>query len=530
MNFLRLQDPLLSVLFEDDDILAIDKPYGFNAHTNDSKIEHSEFIQDGLIEIYEKHLGKNLHIIHRLDQTTTGVMIFGKSVESAKKYAEFFFNRQVKKTYWFLTQHKSSKSEFLIDQQIIHKGRDLEAKTQLSLIKKWGPSELWKAQPFTGRNHQIRVHSQAAGIPILGDAKYGGSVFPFLCLHNHQIEFPNGIVITSKPPAYFENLELLSDLVLTKALFEVDRRQRLFPLKSDSDQCVRLVHNRNNSNDPGFTMDRFGKILLLNWYKDQWGPNETQKFQFFCKTMNQPLIVRWMSGKGKISEQISILPGEHVELVSPWMVKENQTQYEIRPDSIASMGLFLDQRLQRNWVRTSAKNKKVLSLFSFTGAFALAAALGEAEQVTCVETSKGALNWGKTNFELNGLDPNALISLCRDSLTYLEQCKSKGTKYDLIICDAPSFMKREKGVFKIKTDLEGLLENCLSCLNSKGELLFSTHFDDFFIGDLQKTILKVQKKLGISDLIIDCILPGLDFELPDEKTNLKSFLIRVGST
>ena len=104
MNFLRLQDKLLSVLFENDDIIAIDKPYGFNAHTNDSKIEHSEFIQDGLIEIYEKQMGIKLHIIHRLDQTTTGVMIFGKSADSAKKYAEYFFNRLVKKTYLFITK------------------------------------------------------------------------------------------------------------------------------------------------------------------------------------------------------------------------------------------------------------------------------------------------------------------------------------------------------------------------------------------------------------------------------------------
>ena len=95
MKFLRLSDPLLSVLFENEDIIAIDKPYGFNAHTNDSKVEHSEFIQDGLIEIYEKQLQKKMHIIHRLDQTTTGVMIFGKSAESAKKYAEYFFNREV---------------------------------------------------------------------------------------------------------------------------------------------------------------------------------------------------------------------------------------------------------------------------------------------------------------------------------------------------------------------------------------------------------------------------------------------------
>lgn len=531
MNFLRLQDPLISVLFEDDDILAIDKPYGLNAHTNDSKIEHSDFVQDGLIEIYEKHLGTKLHIIHRLDQTTTGVMIFGKSAESAKKYAEFFFDRMVKKTYWFITQSKSAKSEFLIDKQIIHKGRELEAKTQLSILKKSSPFELWKAQPFTGRNHQIRIHAKTAGISILGDAKYDGHAFPFLCLHNHRIEFPNGIVITSKPPIYYENLLLLNDLTLTKAIFETDRRRRLFFSSMDSDQCIRLVHNRNNSNDPGFTVDQLGKNLLLTWHKPNWGPAELKKFQTFSNLMNRPIVIRVISDKNKISSQLSIFPEKPIDntepIMTPWIAKENQTQYELRPDSSASMGLFLDQRLQRNWLRTSAKNKKVLSLFSFNGTFALAAALGKADQVTCVDTSKGALNWGKKNIELNGLNPAGLISLCRDSLTFLDQCKSKGTKYDLIICDAPSFLKREKGVFKIKSDLEGLLENCLSCLNSKGELLFSTHFDEFFIGDIQKIILKVQKKMKLSDLTIDCILPALDFELADEKANLKSFILRL---
>ena len=164
MKFLRLQDHLLSVLFEDEDIVAINKPYGFNAHTNDSKIEHSEFIQDGLIEIYEKNRGKKLHIIHRLDQTTTGVMIFGKSVESAKKYAEFFFHRQVKKTYWFLTKSKSSQASFRIDEQIVHKGRELDAETQLTLLKKSPTYELWQANPFQGRNHQIRIHAKAANL------------------------------------------------------------------------------------------------------------------------------------------------------------------------------------------------------------------------------------------------------------------------------------------------------------------------------------------------------------------------------
>jgi 23S rRNA (cytosine1962-C5)-methyltransferase len=526
MKFLRLPDSLPSSLFENDDILAIDKPYGFNAHTNDSKIEHSEFIQDGLIEIYEKHIGKKLHIVHRLDQTTTGVMIFGKSVESAKKYAEFFFNRQVKKTYWFLTKSKSAKPSFLIDQEILHKGKELDAKTQLSLMEKSPSFELWKANPFTGRNHQIRIHAKAAGIPILGDIKYGGMAFPFLCLHNHQIEFPNGIVITSQPPIYFENTGLLEDATLTKALFETDRRLRLFSFFGDRDQCFRLVHNKNNSADPGFTIDQFGKVLVLSWYKDVWGDTELRKFTYFSTSMNKPIIVRLAD-----KTQIIIDPNKSPEgVTSPWIAKENLIQYEMRLDAGSAVGLFLNQRLQRNWLRNHSKQKSVLNLFSYTCGFSLAAALGGAAQVTSVDANKNALNWGRRNFELNGLETDRFTFLCRDNFTFLEQCRNKNTKFDVIISDTPSFMKREKKFFKIKTDLEAWLINCLTCLSPNGELLFSTTFDDFYIRDLEKTILQAQKTLKISNMEINCILPSLDFELPNEKTNLKSFLIRLTSS
>ncbi|MFZ3231207.1 MAG: class I SAM-dependent methyltransferase [Pseudobdellovibrio sp.] len=537
MNFLRLPDYLLTVLFEDDDIIAIDKPYGFNAHTNDSKIEHSEFIQDGLIEIFEKQLNKKLHIVHRLDQTTTGVMIFGKSVEAAKKYAEYFFNRQVKKTYWFITKNEFTKENFLIDQPIIHKAKELDAKTQLTLLNKTKDLSLWKANPFTGRNHQIRIHAKAANISILGDPKYGGAAFPFLCLHNYEIEFPNGIIINSRPPLYFENLNLLDDQVIAKIVFETDRRLRLFSESLNSNQSFRLVHNKNNSNEPGFTIDQFGQNIIVGWYKENWSESEVRKFSYYATILSKPVIVRLMFDKGKSvldKNQFIFFPENSLEkpndskMPTHWVASESKTNYEIRTDSGQSVGLFLNQRLQRNWVLNNSKNKTVLNLFAHTGGFSLAAALGQASQITSIESNKNNLNWAKRNFELNNLDGNNYKFLFRDSITFLEQSRSKSSKYDLIICDTPSFFRREKGIFKIETGLEKFLENCLTCLSKNGELLFSTNFDGFFIDDVRKTVLKAQASLKITKLEVNCVLPSLDFELPDDKTNLKSFLIRLG--
>jgi 23S rRNA G2069 N7-methylase RlmK/C1962 C5-methylase RlmI len=502
MNFLRLPDTLLSTLFEDDDIIAIDKPYGFNAHTNDSKIEHSDFIQDGLIEMYEKQRGSKLHIIHRLDQTTTGVMIFGKSVESAKKYAEYFFNRQVKKTYLFITKYKSKKKSYSINQQIIHKAKELDAETDLQFFKKSENYELWQANPHTGRNHQIRIHSQAAGISILGDGKYDGHPFPFLCLHNHRIEFPNGIVLLSKPPAYFDDLSLLNDPILVQAFFEADRRERLFS-KAHENQSYRLGHK-----DSTFTIEQFGESIVLTWLRDNLPDSEAKKFTHFAKAKGKRLVIH----KAPKAETVC------------WVADENEVHSEIRSDSA---GLLLNQRLHRNWVLNHSENKSVLNLFASTCTYGVVAALGKAAQVTSVEANKNALNWGRKNFELNKLDTEAYKFLFRDSLTFLEQSLNKKATYDLIICEAPAFFRREKGIFKIDVGLQSLLENCLQCLSAKGELLFATSYDGLYIDDIRRAIVQAQKKLSLENLEINSILPALDFELPNEKPQLKSFLIRI---
>ena len=529
MKFIRLHDPLLTVLFEDDDIIAINKPYGFNAHTNDSKIEHSEFIQDGLIEIYEKQRHCKLHIIHRLDQTTTGVMIFGKSVESAKKYAEYFFNRQVKKTYLFVTKSKSIEKFILIDQMIVHKAKELDAKTELRFLSRSAGFELWQANPLTGRNHQIRIHAKAAGLSILGDDKYEGANFPFLCLHNQRIEFPNGIIITAAPPVYFENLDILSDTFLAQCLFQIDRRLRIYG--DQPQQSFRLIHNRNNPQIPGFTLDQLGPNLVLRWYFDHWTDVEQKRFKELSRFLKKPIIVRLLSAKSLSTKKNFMVNAESDTDSAPqsWLAIEGNLSFSVQSNSGAATGLLLNQRLHRRWLTDSVKNKSVLALFSSTGTTSAAAASGGAAEVTAIDSNKNNLNWSRQNFELNQLTGNSFLFYCRDSITFLQQALTKKTKYDVILCDAPSFYRREKGVFKIEQDLQLLLINSLQCLSDEGQILLSTTYDEFYIDTVRQIISKALSELKIK-AEINCILPSLDFELPNEKANLKSFLIQKLAT
>lgn len=528
MYFLRLKDPLMTVLFENDEIIAIDKPYGINAHTNDSKALHQDFIQDGLIEIYEKQLGIKLSIVHRLDQTTTGVIIFAKSQEAAKKYAEYFFLRQVQKTYVFITAEKSVKKEFKIDKIIIHKAKELESNTDFKFLKKNNLFEMWEASPHTGRNHQIRIHAEAAGIPLLGDTLYHGEDYPFLCLHNRKIEFPNGIVIESRLPVYFQNLELLGDQFLAKAFFEIDRRERLFHIEKNYSQSCRLIHNKFESEDMGYTLDLLGDYLVLHWFGDNWSEEIAKQFLKISKYFNKIIFVKLVNSGNEL-KQLIIGNAKDSELTvcKRWIFSEGPLRYEARTDSGKSIGFYPDQRMHRYWLLSHSKDKKVLNAFAYTCTLSLAAAFGGAQQVTSVEANKSSINWGRFHFEMNEVPLGDHLFYCRDSFSFLDQCISKNLKYDLMLCEVPSFYRGEKGIFKVEKDLETIIEKCLRCLSDHGEMLFSVSSSNIGIVEINDSFKKIQNKLDIKKLEIFSIHSGFDFELPGKKAFLKSFLIRT---
>lgn len=565
MKFLRLNEPLLKVLFEDDDIIAFDKPYGFNTHTNDSKVGQSDFIEDGLIEILEKQRGQRLHIIHRLDQTTTGVIIFGKSQESAKKYAGYFFDRKVRKTYWFITAKKTAVSEHVIDRPIIHKGKELEAKTELRFQKRSQSYELWEAKPFTGRNHQIRIHAQAAGISILGDPKYDGKEFVFLCLHNHRIEFPNDLVITSKPPVYFEDLSILDDHVLAKSYFEIDRRQRLFQLSlrdylsgtqvdspvsgcslkkaQETSHCLRWVHPYGSATQNDFALDQYGEVLFCHWGKETFNDKDHNRLAAIAQSFGKRMFVRhgkevheiedsfasnFAAGNSHQTESIgekSKRFEENPQSPKTWKAQENGISYELRVEGGAGIGLLLNQRLLRNWVLHNSEGRTVLNLFAQQGAYGLCAAAGKASEVTTVEANKGLLNWGKRNLELNPQAAGVIKSFCRDSFPFIKQAQAKGQKFDVITCEVPSFQRGEKGVFKIETDLPAFVKSCIQCLSEKGTLLLTTTAESLLAGDFRNLFLSLQRELKIS-IEVESVQASFDFELPYEKAPLKAFLVK----
>jgi 23S rRNA (cytosine1962-C5)-methyltransferase len=143
-------------------------------------------------------------------------------------------------------------------------------------------------------------------------------------------------------------------------------------------------------------------------------------------------------------------------------------------------GLFLDHRPTRLMVRNESDGKRVLNLFSYTGAFSVQAALGEAVRVDTVDMSHTYLTWAEKNMVENGFtDETSYRYLREDILQWLPGPLKD--YYDIIVFDPPTFSnsKKMKEILDIQRDHAYLINLCMKALKSDGVLFFSNNFRNF---------------------------------------------------
>lgn len=188
----------LNIIYEDEDILAINKPAGMVVHPApghpngtlvNALLHHCSLSPDEL----------RPGIVHRLDKDTSGVILVAKTTRAHRALIDQFAQRKIEKTYFAITQ--GIPGHRLIDAPIkrhpIYRQKmcvDLEgrsAKTRIETLQVHKANALVKAHPITGRTHQIRVHLAHLGTPILFDPIYGRVKNPLnrLMLHAAKIKF-----------------------------------------------------------------------------------------------------------------------------------------------------------------------------------------------------------------------------------------------------------------------------------------------------------------------------------------------------
>ena len=219
---LRPQDIPLEILFEDDHLIAINKPAGMVVHPAPGHKENT--LVNALLYHCSSLPPQDLRpgIVHRLDRTTSGVIIAAKTLEAHKKLIEAFSSRKMYKEYLAITVGNPGKQT--VDTPIgrhpvkrkemttLDNGRN--ALTYIETLATEGDFSMVKAHPVTGRTHQIRVHLKHLKTPVLGDQIYGREKLNHKLkierqlLHAHKIALTHPInstqlEITAPPPEDF---------------------------------------------------------------------------------------------------------------------------------------------------------------------------------------------------------------------------------------------------------------------------------------------------------------------------------------
>jgi 23S rRNA (cytosine1962-C5)-methyltransferase len=162
-------------------------------------------------------------------------------------------------------------------------------------------------------------------------------------------------------------------------------------------------------------------------------------------------------------------------------VVEHGHQFLVNLTDYLDTGLFLDHRVTRRMVQEQATDKQFLNLFAYTGTFSVYAAAGGAAGTTTVDISNTYLDWARRNFELNGLDPERNRLERADVLRWLPDAIRSRRRFDLIVCDPPTFSNSKKmaGFFDVDSQHPSVINQCLELLNPGGVLYFSTNSRGF---------------------------------------------------
>jgi len=172
----KFQSQVCEILFEDDDIVVVDKPAGRPVHPSPGHEENSlteELVRTrpGMVRVGS---AERPGVVHRLDIGTSGVMVFAKTQRAYLQLRkEFESHQSVRKTYLAILHGAPKPAKGTLDGPV---GRDhLRAITHWQVLSKHGGLALVQFDIETGRMHQIRIHAAELGCPIVGDTTYGNA-------------------------------------------------------------------------------------------------------------------------------------------------------------------------------------------------------------------------------------------------------------------------------------------------------------------------------------------------------------------
>jgi 23S rRNA (cytosine1962-C5)-methyltransferase len=258
---------------------------------------------------------------------------------------------------------------------------------------------------------------------------------------------------------------------------------------------ARLV-NAEGDGLPGLTVDQYGEYLMVQYYTLAWEKhlkliaNALQEV-FSSKgiySKYRPQETRKLAAEKQQKQRGSLVSGEAAP--DDLTVRENGLSYHVDLVKDLHTGLFHDQRQNRQEFRRLAAGCSVLNLFSYTGAYSVAAAAGGATQVTSVDVAKRYLDWACENFRLNGIDPGDHEFIANDCFAELDRLHKAGRVFDIVFMDPPSFSTTHKSRFTTAGGTADLVQKALRLVSRGGLLITSSNLQKMALPDYIKELRK----------------------------------------
>jgi 23S rRNA (cytosine1962-C5)-methyltransferase len=268
--------------------------------------------------------------------------------------------------------------------------------------------------------------------------------------------------------------------------------------------ALRLFSGENEGL-PGVTVDRYGDFVVVQWLSAGALPWRDELYEAITASVAPRGIydqkrVRSLGGQAAPEPAVKVAGDEApLEIV----VEEEGCRFAVDVTAPLGVGFFPDMRLGRDAVARRAAERRVLNLFSYTGAFSVRAAKAGATEVVAVDTSAKAHARARRNYELSGMDPSHVELITADAMKTLERFVDRKRFFDLVVCDPPTFSHGQGRPFSATSDLGQLAGAAASVLTPGGFLAFATNAAKLSTGDVDRAIAEGAAAFGHDLRIIE---------------------------
>jgi 23S rRNA (cytosine1962-C5)-methyltransferase len=269
-------------------------------------------------------------------------------------------------------------------------------------------------------------------------------------------------------------------------------------LLTGENKCFRFL-NGEGDELPGVVADFYDGIIVLKldgtasenfWVKEAFAA-------FFMEQKEIPVKCVYFKRKNREEEKGMILAGECDNLTDLEFL-EHGVKFRTNIIDAAKTGFFLDQRENRNFIRSISKDKTLLNLFGYTGGFSVYAGLGGASKVTTVDIAPNAIKGAEINWDINHLSPEKHEGICIDAFEFVADAQKQKKMWDIVITDPPSFAPNQKAVDSAKDAYTKVFADSLKLVKDGGFFAASScsgHISfEIFLEIVQEALSKSRRR------------------------------------